>query len=143
MSRSPSSPPTDNWSIEEAKRTYHIDRWGLGYFDIDQAGRVVARPRPDNGGATIRLTDIIDQTRERNLRTPLLIRFQDILRHRVQTINAAFAKAPGQGDDYLVDHTANVVLVNEYGHYHGFFRAPLDAGRLKLTYESIRMSFEG
>ena len=43
MSKSPSSPTTDNWSIEEAKRTYHIDRWGLSYFDIDEEGRVVAQ----------------------------------------------------------------------------------------------------
>ena len=126
MSRSPSSPPTDNWSIEEAKRTYHIDRWGLGYFDIDQAGRVVARPRPDKGGATIRLTDIIDQTRERNLRTPLLIRFQDILRHRVQTINAAFAKA-----------------ISEYeyrGSYRGVF--PIKVNQLREVVEEILIAGE-
>ena len=57
-------------------------------------------------------------------------------------LNAAFAKAPGQDENYLVDHTSNVVLINPYGHYHGFFRAPLDAGRLKLTYQSIRMTFD-
>jgi len=57
------------------------------------------------------------------------------------SLNAAFAKVPGQGEDYLVDHTANVVLVNPHGDYHGFFRAPIDPGRLKLTYQSIRVSF--
>ena len=126
MSRSPSSPTTDNWSIEEAKRTYHIDRWGLGYFDIDEEGRVVARPRPDNGGATIRLTDIIDEARERNLRTPLLIRFQDILRHRLQTINAAFAKA-----------------ISEYeyrGSYRGVF--PIKVNQLREVVEEILIAGE-
>ena len=126
MSRSPSSPTTDNWSIEEAKRTYHIDRWGLGYFDIDEEGRVVARPRPDNGGATIRLTDIIDEARERNLRTPLLIRFQDILRHRVQTINASFAKA-----------------ISEYeyrGSYRGVF--PIKVNQLREVVEEILIAGE-
>ena len=126
MSRIPSSPTTDNWSIEEAKRTYHIDRWGLSYFDIDEEGRVVARPRPDNGGATIRLTDIIDEARERNLRTPLLIRFQDILRHRVQTINAAFAKA-----------------ISEYeyrGSYRGVF--PIKVNQLREVVEEILIAGE-
>ena len=126
MSRSPSSPTTDNWSIEEAKRTYHIDRWGLSYFDIDEEGRVVARPRPDNGGATIRLTDIIDEARERYLRTPLLIRFQDILRHRVQTINAAFAKA-----------------ISEYeyrGSYHGVF--PIKVNQLREVVEEVLIAGE-
>ena len=126
MSRIPSSPTTDNWSIEEAKRTYHIDRWGLSYFDIDEEGRVVARPRPDNGGANIRLTDIIDEARERNLRTPLLIRFQDILRHRVQTINAAFAKA-----------------ISEYeyrGSYRGVF--PIKVNQLREVVEEILIAGE-
>ena len=126
MSRIPSSPTTDNWSIEEAKRTYHIDRWGLSYFDIDEEGRVVARPRPDNGGATIRLTDIIDEARERKLRTPLLIRFQDILRHRVQTINAAFAKA-----------------ISEYeyrGSYRGVF--PIKVNQLREVVEEILIAGE-
>ena len=126
MSRIPSSPTTDNWSIEEAKRTYHIDRWGLSYFDIDEEGRVVARPRPDNGGATIRLTDIIDEARERNLRTPLLIRFQDILRHRVQTINASFAKS-----------------ISEYeyrGSYRGVF--PIKVNQLREVVEEILIAGE-
>ena len=87
---------------------------------------MVARPRPDNGGATIRLTDIIDQTRERNLRTPLLIRFQDILRHRVQTINAAFAKA-----------------ISEYeyrGSYRGVF--PIKVNQLREVVEEILIAGE-
>jgi protein SCO1/2 len=64
-------------------------------------------------------------------------------------VNAAFSKSiTGNGDSYLVDHTSNIVLVNAYGHYHGFFKpqatmseGQFDPGKLKVTYQSIRESF--
>jgi len=60
--------------------------------------------------------------------------------HRFATaLNTPFRKAPGQGKDYQVDHSANVVLVNPRGDYHGFFRAPLDLGKMKVTYRSARL----
>jgi arginine decarboxylase len=126
MSRTPSNPSTDDWSIDDAKRTYHIGRWGLGYFDIDPEGNVVAKPRPDDSEATISLTDVIDEARERNLRTPLLIRFQDILRHRVQTINAAFAKAIAEFD--------------YEGSYRGVF--PIKVNQLREVVEEIMIAGE-
>jgi protein SCO1 len=63
--------------------------------------------------------------------------FLDI--HRFATaLNTPFRKVPGQGEDYQVDHSANLVLINPRGDYHGFFKAPLDLGKLKVTYRSIR-----
>jgi protein SCO1/2 len=63
--------------------------------------------------------------------------------HRFATnLNTPFRKVPGQGEDYLVDHSANVILINPRGDYHGFFRAPLDLAKLKLTYRSIRATWE-
>ena len=66
-------------------------------------------------------------------------------------MNAAFAKVMSDdGESYLVDHTSNIVLVNSYGHYHGFFKpqatlsqGQFDPGKLKVTYQSIRKGFEG
>lgn len=53
-------------------------------------------------------------------------------------LNSPFRKSPGQGDDYQVDHSANVVLINPRGHYHGFFKAPLDLAKMKVTYRAAR-----
>lgn len=59
--------------------------------------------------------------------------------HRVATaLNTPFRKVPGQGEDYQVDHSANVVLINPLGDYHGFFKAPLDLAKMKVTYRSAR-----
>ncbi len=59
-------------------------------------------------------------------------------------LNVAFAKVTTDADsgDYTVDHSGNIVLVNPYGHYHGFFKPPFDLARLKLTYQSIYQLFE-
>lgn len=63
--------------------------------------------------------------------------FLDI--HRFATaLNTPFRKVPGQGDNYQVDHSSNVVLINPRGHYHGFFKAPLDLAKMKVSYRSIR-----
>lgn len=67
--------------------------------------------------------------------------FLDI--HRFATsLNTPFRKVPGQGDDYQVDHSANVVLINPRGDYHGFFKAPLDQAKMKLTYRAARVLWE-
>jgi protein SCO1/2 len=58
---------------------------------------------------------------------------------RVATaMNTPFRKVPGQDENYLVDHSANVVLINPRGDYHGFFKAPLDLAKMKVTYRSAR-----
>ena len=56
-------------------------------------------------------------------------------------LNMAFVKVP-QGETYTVDHTANIALINPYGHYHGFIKPPLDKSRIKLTLQSIVSRFE-
>jgi len=61
--------------------------------------------------------------------------------HRFATaLNTPFRKVVSAGGDgaYQVDHSSNVVLVNPRGDYHGFFKAPLDLAKMKLTYRSAR-----
>lgn len=57
-------------------------------------------------------------------------------------LNTPFRKVAGQGDDYQVDHSANVVLINPRGHYHGFFKAPLDLAKMKVTYRAVRYQWD-
>lgn len=60
--------------------------------------------------------------------------------HRFATaLNTPFRKVPGQTENYQVDHSANVVLINPRGDYHGFFKAPLDLAKMKVTYRSARV----
>src|SRR5258705_12290360 len=80
------------WDIQAARNLYNIQRWGAKYFDINDAGHVVAKPLQD-AGATVDITDVIEEAKSRGLKFPMLIRFQDILRHRVEAINKAFQKS--------------------------------------------------
>jgi protein SCO1/2 len=58
------------------------------------------------------------------------------------SLNTPFRKVPGQGENYQVDHSANVVLINPRGDYHGFFKAPLDLAKMKTSYRSARIWWE-
>lgn len=67
--------------------------------------------------------------------------FLDI--HRFATaLNTPFRKVAGEGEDYQVDHSSNVVLINPRGDYHGFFKAPMDLAKMKVTYRSARFLWE-
>ncbi|HUH04484.1 MAG TPA: biosynthetic arginine decarboxylase [Kofleriaceae bacterium] len=76
--------------MADALETYGIERWGCGYFSINQAGNVVATPRGASVGA-IDVPNLIDDLRKRGIDMPILLRFSDILRARIELLNDAFA----------------------------------------------------
>ena len=59
-----------------------------------------------------------------------------------QNLSAAFQKVPGGGENYQVDHSANVMLINPFGHYHGFYKPQLEPSKMKITYRSIHSTFK-
>ena len=85
----------DDWDIPSATSAYNIDRWGAGYFSINAQGNAQVTPL-QNQGASIDVMAVVQEAREQGLGFPLVIRFQDLLRHRVQTICKAFASAIGE-----------------------------------------------
>ena len=93
--KSPSVPATfmnpPPFTIHDAANLYSIDRWGGGYFGINEAGHVEVHPK--RNGETIDLMEVVAQARSHNLAFPLVVRFHDLLRDRVETINKAFAGA--------------------------------------------------
>jgi arginine decarboxylase len=108
------------WGIQNARSLYNIHRWGAGYFDINDSGHVVARPLME-AGAAVDLIDVIEETRARGLKFPVLVRFQDILRHRVESINVAFRNA--------------IAEFNYQGSYRGVF--PVKVNQLREVVEEI------
>jgi arginine decarboxylase len=117
---SKASAEASSWTIQDARVLYNIDRWGARYFDIDEEGHVVARPLQE-AGVAVDVTDVIEEARGRGLKFPLLIRFQDILRHRVDSINKVFQ---------------NAIAEFEYeGKYRGVF--PIKVNQLREVVEEI------
>jgi arginine decarboxylase len=82
----------DKWKTQDAAETYGIHYWSKGYFGINPAGHVTVHPtkRPDRA---IDLKELVDQIQARGIQLPLLLRFTDILRHRVGEIHDAFRTA--------------------------------------------------
>src|SRR5690349_21806571 len=109
-----------SWDIQSARNLYNVHRWGSKYFDINDAGHVVATPLQENGIA-VDITDVIEEARGRALKFPLLIRFQDILRHRVESLNTAFRNS--------------IKEFNYQGEYRGVF--PIKVNQLREVVEEI------
>src|SRR5262249_8261754 len=82
----------EKWKVQDALETYGVRNWGKGYFGINQAGHVTVHP-DKNPEQSIDLKDLVDQLQERGIQLPILLRFTDILRHRVGEIQEAFRTA--------------------------------------------------
>ncbi|HXG09663.1 MAG TPA: biosynthetic arginine decarboxylase [Gemmataceae bacterium] len=82
----------DQWKVHDAVETYGIRHWGKGYFGVNNAGHVTVHPnkRPEE---SIDLKELVDQLQTRGIQLPILLRFTDILRHRVGEIHNAFRAA--------------------------------------------------
>jgi arginine decarboxylase len=110
----------ERWSTEDSSALYMIERWGSGYFDVNEAGHVTVAPLQEDG-ATISIYEVLQEAMAEGLQAPLLIRFHDIVRHRVSMLNGAFARA---------------IEDNRYGgEYRGVF--PLKVNQMREVVEEI------
>src|SRR5437016_2122046 len=108
------------WDLESAINTYNVDGWGESYFTVNSAGNVEARPLKDRGGS-IDILEVVSEARARGLPFPIVIRFQDLLRHRVESVNCAFQTS-----------------ITEFG-YRGSYRGvfPIKVNQLREVVEEI------
>src|SRR5262245_34105437 len=84
-----------DWTVADAAELYEVGRWGQGYFGINDHGHVVVHPTKDPA-RSIDLKELVDQLQLRGIGLPTLIRFRDVLQHRVQDIHDAFQGAIAQ-----------------------------------------------
>ena len=110
----------DLWDKRKALKAYNVRRWGIKYFDINNRGNVTVAPLRDKGGA-VDIINVVKEAQERGLRTPLVIRFQDLLRNRVEEINESFARS--------------IADLGYPGRYQGVF--PIKVNQLREVVEEI------
>jgi arginine decarboxylase len=110
----------NDWDLEAANATYNVEGWGTGYFSINADGNVVAKPLQEDGD-DIAILEVVNEARARGLPFPLVIRFQDLLRHRVESVNRAFDNA--------------ITEFNYGGKYRGVF--PIKVNQLREVIEEI------
>ncbi len=104
----------DHWTIDEARGLYGIHQWGKGFFDINSRGNVIVMPEK-NDQKYLDIKAFIDELQMRDINTPLLIRFTDILKQRIEEIQSAFQKA-----------------ISDYGYagkYYGVYPVKVNQGK--------------
>jgi len=108
------------WTVKDSLELYNVAQWGQGFFGINAAGHVEVHPRRENG-AVIDLLGLVQDLERRGLRTPLLIRFSDLLAGRVERLCESFRRA-----------------IEEYG-YRGRFRGvyPIKVNQQRHVVEEI------
>lgn len=118
-------PAALEWSTEKSDELYGFKRWGAGHFGVGPDGSVTVQPLAD--GRSIRIMDVVDEAVAMGFKAPLVIRFQDLLRHRVEQINAVFAQA-----------------IKEEG-YKGAYRGvfPIKVNQLREVVEEIVTASKG
>jgi arginine decarboxylase len=89
--------PAQPWQVADSQELYHVNAWGKGYFSINDAGHVVVRPDTQPGNE-IDLYDVVEGLKARDLTTPVVVRFSDILAHRLRHLHGAFAQAIAEND---------------------------------------------
>lgn len=79
------------WRIEDSEELYNITGWGTSYFSINDKGHVVVTPRRD--GVTVDLKELVDELQLRDVASPMLLRFPDILDNRIEKMSSCFKQA--------------------------------------------------
>ena len=114
--------PLRRWTAADANDTYNIPRWGCGYFGVNDQGNLVVQPRVEGpSGGVIDMKELIDELVARGIQLPILLRFSDILRARIELLCGAFTGA-----------------IREYG-YQGQYRGvyPIKVNQNRTVVEEI------
>ncbi len=123
-----------SWDTDSARRQYNIPGWSAGYFDVGSNGHLLARPGGQADAPAIDLHGLVDRLHQEGMTLPVLVRFTDILRNRVDRLHNAFTSAM-QITGYTANYTAIYpIKVNQQQHVvdaiveHGGNRVGLECG---------------
>jgi arginine decarboxylase len=126
--------PTERWTPQVASDFYDVASWGKGYFSVGENGHVLVHPEKDPA-RSIDLKELIDTLVLRGIDLPILVRFADILKHRLGELHAAFQTAIAehryQGDYccvYPIKVNQQRQVVEEVIEFGKPFRFGLEAG---------------
>ena len=92
------------WTIEDSSELYNVNGWGRSYFGVNEQGNMYVTPGKDD--TQIDLREVMDELSLRDVESPVLLRFPDILDRRIETTWNCFRKASDEydykGENYVV-----------------------------------------
>src|ERR1043165_7165105 len=130
--------PLRRWTAADANDTYNIPRWGCGYFGVNDQGNLIVTPRPNgdaavpppvnvvqlgdaSSGGAIDMKELIDELVARGIQLPILLRFSDTVRARIELLCGAFSGATRE--------------YGSAGHYRGVY--PIKVNQNRTVVEEI------
>lgn len=102
----------ERWSAKKSATIYNIDNWGDGFFSINRKGHVCVHPSP-HSKYSIDLRALVDDLIKRKIKPPILIRFMNVLKGRIDAINRAFNNAIEENDYPAGYQTFYPIKVNQ------------------------------
>src|SRR5688572_939203 len=87
------TPAPGGWTVEQSKALYNIEGWGAGFFDVNALGHVVVRPDAEHPEHELDLYELANDLEEQGIQLPVLFRFSDILRSRLDALSQRFTNA--------------------------------------------------
>ena len=99
------------WRVEDSAELYNIHGWGVDYFSINDKGNIIVTPQKN--GISVDLKDLIDELVLRDVSTPVLVRFPDILDDRIISISNCFKKASEEYDYKAQNFIIYPIKVNQ------------------------------
>ncbi|MCU4177689.1 biosynthetic arginine decarboxylase [Carboxylicivirga sp. N1Y90] len=84
------------WNVEDSKELYNIEGWGINYFSINKKGNVTVCPNKDD--VKVDLKEVVDELQLRDVTTPVLLRFPNILNDRILSMTNCFEQAKNEFD---------------------------------------------
>jgi arginine decarboxylase len=110
-----------NELISSSAHQYLVDRWGLGYFGINEKGHLSVFPKRHQSGPVIDIFEVVQEMKRKNVGFPAVIRFHDILRSQITSINKLF--------DYVITEA------NFQGQYYGVY--PIKVNQMREVVEEV------
>ncbi len=103
------------WTVNDSTELYNITGWGRGFFAVNEAGNVEVTPAGP-GTLKIDLKELVDDLQSRGLNLPILIRFSDVLRVRLEQLFGAFQQAIVENDYKGAFRGVYPIKVNQQRH---------------------------
>jgi arginine decarboxylase len=124
------------WNTRKSADLYGINYWGANFFRINDEGRVEVRPGGNSGNGTgLDLYNLVQDLQERGIRMPILLRFPDIIKARIELLAGCFARAIDEAKYsgvycgvYPIKVNQQKHLVEEILEFGQFHRFGLEAG---------------
>jgi arginine decarboxylase len=83
---------TDRFTIGDAIELYGLDAWGDGYLQVGDDGHLLVSPSRDRRHA-IDVLEVVQDAVKRGAKTPLLLRFPQLLEAQIAKLHGSFQRA--------------------------------------------------